>query len=91
MFQTYLLICGGKKCSELAFSHLFHVVVGLTLEGHNCSAHGEDHVSLDLHGFYKLSPAVKLVFSFFFSSVQLETTYSDFSAFFKKAHCSVLP
>lgn len=31
-----------------------------------------------------MSPAVKLVFSFFFSSVQLETIYSDFQLFLKK-------
>lgn len=43
----------------------------------------EDLVGLDLQGFYKVSPAVKLVLAFFFSSVQLETIYSGFQLFLK--------
>lgn len=44
----------------------------------------QDLVGLDLQGFYKVSPAVKLglAFLFFFPSVQLETIYSGFQPFF---------
>lgn len=44
----------------------------------------EDHVGLDLQIFYKVSPAVKLVLAYFFSSVHLKRIYSDFQLKKKK-------
>lgn len=70
-----------KKCSELAFRLFLHVVVGLTLEGHSLALPMvEDHVGPDLQGFYKASPAVKLVLAYLFS-VLLKKTYTVFHLF----------